>query len=358
MHTSHLLILWLPVLLDVWLFVLLHFFLSSSMCLCACVCPLVFCFIFFSSSTCSGSWLYRAACPYTVFSNSSLSESSVYRLSPQTCHSPLTQAPARPLSPPPIAQAPVYPPLTHLLQTVSPCRQHSTRHRHSLPSPKLPLSPFKPHNLTRSPEPPQIQHLQLNRSPPLPASSHCSHLLPLCPPPLLLHPPLPPLFPHLPSPVLPSQTAPRYGAPIFLPTPSSLCPSAQWCPCHPSGCTTFTPWCRRLLHSLTTRPNLFPSYRLPLTLPLEAVPSPPQRAPRCTLPRTARPGPPPRRRPPALPSEACLGGRASTPSKTASLAHHASTAGNSKVLTSQEIFMVNTELSCVFSTFPKSYCIH
>uniref|UniRef100_A0A8D0ATU5 BR serine/threonine kinase 2 n=1 Tax=Sander lucioperca TaxID=283035 RepID=A0A8D0ATU5_SANLU len=68
--------------------------------------------------------------------------------------------------------------------------------------------------------------------------------------------------------------------------------SPRWCPCHPSGCTTFTPWCRRLLHSLTTRPNLFPSYRLPLTLPLEAVPSPPQRAPRCTLPRTARPGPP------------------------------------------------------------------
>jgi len=103
-----------------------HFCLGLSMCLCVPACVPLCCFVFFSFATCSGPWLYRTACLHTVSSKSSLSESSVYRLSPQTSRSPLSQAPAHPPSPPPIAQGPVSPPPIHSLQTLSPCRQHST----------------------------------------------------------------------------------------------------------------------------------------------------------------------------------------------------------------------------------------
>lgn len=324
-----------PLLLAVCLFDRPHFLLAYSMFVCLPVSLYVFlCFLLLPHLL----WLMAyAVCPHTVSSNSSPSESSVCRLSLQTCHSLLTQAPVHLLSPAQTVQALVSPRQTHLLLTVNPCRQHSTRLRHSLPSQKLSPSPSRPRGPTHSPNRTQTQHLQPSRSPRLLASCHHSRRPPQCPPPLLLHPPRPPPFPHPPLPVHPSQTVPRCGALILLPTLSSRCPSAPWSPCHPSGCTTFTPWRRFLLHLLTTHPNLFPSYRLPLTPPLEAAPSPPQRALQCTLPRTARPGRPPLRHPPAPPSEACLGGRVSIPSRTASWAHHASTAGNSKVLTSLQI---------------------
>lgn len=300
-------------------------------------------------------------CFSTCFRDSSPSGSFAYHLCLQICPSPLTQAPVRPLSPFPVAQAPVSPHPTRLLPTASPSQRRSTRRRRSPPSQKWSRSPCRPHDPTRSPKPPQTQHLQPNRSPPPHASSRHSHRLPQCPPPLLPHLPYPPLSSR---PSFPTRTAPRCGAPASPPTLSSLCPSAQRCLCRPSGCTTSTPLRRCLRRSLTTLPNLSPSYRLPLTPPLEAAPSLPQRAPRCTRPRTARPGHPLPRHRPARPSEACRGGRVSTPSRTASWALHASTAGNSKVPTRQPIehfYFLYRGLSlslphppCLFVTSPHS----
>ncbi|MEQ2222629.1 hypothetical protein ILYODFUR_028301, partial [Ilyodon furcidens] len=83
---------------------------------------------------------------------------------------------------------------------------------------------------------------------------------------------------------------------------------------------------------LVSPPALSAAHGLPLTLPLEAALSLPQKALQCTLPRTALQELQLPRRPQAHPLEACLGGHASTPSKTASWARHASTAGNSKFL--------------------------
>lgn len=180
------------------------------------------------------------------------------RLCLQICPSPLTRAPVRLPSPFPVARAPASPRPTRLLPTASPSQRRSTRRRRSPPSQKWSRSPCRPRDPTRSRKPPRTQHLQPNQSPPPPASSRHSSRPPQCPPPQLPHPPSPRLSSH---PSFPTPTAPRCGALASPPTLSSLCPSAQRCLCHPSGCTTSTPLRRRLPRSLTTLPNLSPSYR-------------------------------------------------------------------------------------------------
>ena len=152
-------------------------------------------------------------------------------------------------------------------------------------------------------------------------------------------PPGPTLFPTQPRPPPPPNLSPLHPASLWLPAS----PTARgWDAIHPSPsprsspspfplCLLCRPAVATTTSTLTTTANLSPSRRLPPTPPPEGALSPPLKAPRCTRPRTARPVRPARRRRPAPPLEACPGGHASTPSRTASWARHASTAGKCKV---------------------------
>ncbi|KAG7238109.1 hypothetical protein INR49_030171, partial [Caranx melampygus] len=137
-------------------------------------------------------------------------------------------------------------------------------------------------------------------------------------------------FSPSPTPSAPNVNSPHVRRSHFAANPQLSVPFSPVVPLSPIRLHHFHPVAPTPSSLTDHPPKSIPSYRLPLTPPLEAAPSPPQRAPQCTLPRTARLAPPPQRRPPAHPLEACHGGRASTPSRTASWARHASTAGNSK----------------------------
>lgn len=155
-------------------------------------------------------------------------------------------------------------------------------------------------------------------------------------------------------PAIPSRhrypAAPRCGDRLSRCLPNSPFPFLLF---RPSGFTIFTRW-----PGLTTTANLSPPYRLRPTPPPGVARYRRQKGRRCTRLRRARRGPPAQRRPRAPPSEACPGGHASTPSGTASLAHHASIAGNYKVrklchntkyIQDQERMMVASPFLLLFS---------
>lgn len=174
----------------------------------------------------------------------------------------------------------------------------TTKPRPYQPSPKSQTNPCKPPDPTHYPtQRPRHQRQNLNRlrppRPPIP----CRHQYP---------------------------TAPRCGDLLSRCLPSSPFPFP---PFPPSGFTISTRW-----PGLTTTANLSPPYRLRPTPPPGVARCRRQKGRRCTHLRRAQLGPPAQRHPQAHPSEACPGGHASTPSGTASLAHHASIAGNYKVL--------------------------
>lgn len=260
-------------------------------------CLLIFIFVewewTFIGPWCSSGFFYwlTLLSSVTVHDNRSPSGGFLSHPNLQTYASPPTAAPPTPPRSALMGWGPVH---------ITPTSQRWARpsctpaHRPSLLSPKYLRSPCKPpgptHSLTRTRLPPP-----LNLSPPPRAS----------------------LWP------LASPTAPGWGATLPLPFPPSFLSLSPRClRCPHSAATTST---------LTTTPNLSPSRRWLPTPPPEGALSQPPKAPQCTRPRTARLARPARHHRPALPWVACPGGRASTPSRTASSAHHASTAGKCKV---------------------------